>query len=79
MEVVETYQLLQSSVAPEKPAAKGFDALVKLVQDYYQPIPSVILLKFKFNSYAQRLGESIATFAAELQKLAEHYKFKAIP
>ena len=27
----ETYQLMQSMVVPEKPAAKAFDALLKLV------------------------------------------------
>lgn len=50
----ETYQLMRSLVAPEKPAAKGFDALIKLVQDHYQPTPSVILQRFKFNSRTQK-------------------------
>ena len=49
----ETYQIKQSLVAPEKPAAKGFDALVKLVQDLYQPTPSVIVQRFKFNARTQ--------------------------
>ena len=39
----ETYQLMQSLVAPEKAVAKSFDALIKLVQDHYQPTPSVIV------------------------------------
>ena len=75
----ETYQLMQSLVAPLKPAAKGFDALVKLVQDHYQPTPSVIMQRFKFNSHTQKSGKSIATFVAELWKLAEHCKFQSTP
>ena len=63
--------------APEKPAVKGFDALVKLVQDHYQPTLSVIVQRFKFNSRTQRSIESIATFVAELRKLAEYCNFQA--
>ena len=73
----ETYQLMQSLVAPEKPAAKGFDAIVKLIQDQYQPTPSVIVQRFKFKSRTPRSGESIATFVAKLWKLAERFKFQA--
>ena len=73
----ETYQLMWSLVAPEKPAAKGFDALVKLVQDHYQLTRSVIVQRFKFNSRTQRSSKSIATFVAELWKLAEYCKFQA--
>ena len=67
---------MRSLVAPAKPPAKGFDALVKLVQDHYQPTPSVIVQRFKFNSCTQKSGESIATFVAELRKLAEHCNFQ---
>ena len=73
----ETYQLMRSLVALEKPAAKSFDALVKLVQDHNQPTPSVIVQRFKFNSRTQRSGKFIATFVAELRKLAKHCKFQA--
>ena len=37
----ETYQLMQSLIAPEKPAAKDFDAPVKLAQDHSLPANSV--------------------------------------
>ena len=73
----ETYQLMQSLVAPEKSAVKGFDALVKLVQDHYQSTLSVIVQSLKFNSRTHRSGESTTTFVAELWKLAEHCKFQA--
>ena len=71
-----TYQLIRSLVAPQLPSAKNFDDLVKVVQEHYQPTPSVIVQRFKFNSRMQKPGKSIATFIAELRKLAEHCKFQ---
>ena len=46
----ETYQLIRSLVALQLPTAKSFEELVKVVQDHYQPTPSVIVQIFKFNS-----------------------------
>lgn len=71
----ETYQLIRSLVAPAKPKEKSFGNLVKLVQEHHQPIPSAIVQRYKFNSRAQKTGEFIATFVAELQRIAEHCKF----
>ena len=71
----ETYQLIRSLVAPEKPKEKTFDQLVELVQEHHQPTPSAIVQRYKFNSRAQKAEESIATFVAELRCLAEHCKF----
>ena len=56
----ETYQLIRSLVSPQLPTAKSFDELVKVVQDHYQPTPSVIVQRFKFNSRMQKPGESFA-------------------
>ena len=71
----EIYQLMLSLVAPDKSTEKTFDQLVQLVQQHYQPTPSVIVQRFKFNSRAQNSGESIATFVAELRRLLEHCNF----
>lgn len=71
----EIYQLIRSLVAPDKPTEKNFNQLVELVQQHYQPTPSVIVQRFKFNSRSQRSGESIATFVAELRRLSEHFNF----
>ena len=68
----QTYQLIRNLVAPGKPTEKSFGELVKLVKGHYQPTPSVIVQRFKFNSRAQLQGESIATFIAELRRLSEH-------
>ena len=70
-----TYQLIRSLVAPAKLKEKSFEDLVTLVQEHHQPIPSAIVQLYKFNSRIQKSGESIATFVAELRRLAEHCKF----
>jgi len=67
-----TYQLIRNLVAPQKPMEKSFDNLVKLMYEYYQLNRSVIVQSVKFNSHTRQLGESVATFVAELRRLSEH-------
>ena len=67
----ETYQLIRSLVAPDKPKDKTFVALVKLVAD------SVIVQRFHFNTRSQKDGETVAGFLAELRRLTEHREFGA--
>ena len=73
----ETYQLMRSLAAPQKLTEKSYDQLVDLVKEHYQPMPSVILQRFKFGSRRQMQGESIATFISELRKLSEHCDYGA--
>ena len=72
---VETYQLMRSLTAPQKPMKKSFEQLVTIVKEHHNPRPSVILQRFKFGSRKQKPGESIATFASELRRLSEHCNF----
>ena len=72
---VETYQLMRSLTAPQKPTEKSFEQLVTIVKEHHNPRPSVILQRFKFGSRKQKPGESIATFASELKRLSEHCNF----
>ena len=60
----ETYQLMRSLTAPQKPTEKTFEQLVTTVQEHHNPRPSVILQRFKFGSRKQKQGESTATFAS---------------
>ena len=71
----ETYQLIRSLVAPEKPKNKTFDALVKLVADHLTPPPSPIVQRFHFNTRTQKEGETVAAFLAELRRLSEHCEY----
>ena len=71
----ETYRLIRSLVAPEKPKEKTFEQLVKLVQKHHQPTPSAIVQPYTFNSQTQGTEETVATFVAKLRCLAEHRQF----
>ena len=55
-----TYQVIRNLVAPDKPTEKTFDQIVKVVKGHYQPTPSVIVQRFKFNTRSQKPGESIS-------------------
>jgi len=72
-----TYQVIRNLVAPDKPTEKTFDQIVKVVKGHYQPTPSVIVQRFKFNTRSQKPGESISSFVAELRRLAEHCDYEA--
>ena len=55
-----------------------FQGLVDLAGKYFSPRPSPIVKRFEFNSRRQKEGESIATYVAELRKIAEHCDFGAV-
>ena len=46
------------------------------MKNYYQPKPSKIVQRFKFNTRNQAEGESIATYLAALRTLAEHCEYR---
>ena len=69
------YSLIRSLVAPNKVTDFNFEQLVEKVKAHQSPCPSVIAQRFKFNPRAQQGGESIASFVAELRKLAEYCEF----
>ena len=71
----ETYQLMKSLSAPEKPSAKSFADLVKLVKDYLQPAPSAIVQRYTFHSRVQKPDEKVTEFVAQLRKLSEYCRF----
>lgn len=65
-----TYSLLRSLVSPAKPGEKSYAELVKTLRDHFNPKPSEIVQRFKFNTRTRRQGESIADYVAALRKLA---------
>ena len=48
---------------------------MKEVQEFYDPKPSVIVQRFRFNTRERAASESIAVYAAALRRLAEHCDF----
>ncbi len=68
---------MKSLVAPDALDTKSFSQLVKLVQEHYQPKPSAIVMRFRFNSCIRQHGESVAAFVARLCQLSEHCDYGA--
>ena len=68
------YSTIRSLAAPNKPTDQ-YSALLELTLKHYNPKPSVIMQRCKFNSRNQRADESISTYVAELHKLTEFSDF----
>ena len=66
-----TYKLLSSLLAPVTPGEKDFAELVKVLKEHYNPPPSEIVQRYRFNSRVRQPGESVAAFVAELQAIAK--------
>ena len=45
----KTYSLLRNLTSPDDPATKGFDAIVKLLDNHLSPKPLVIAERFRFH------------------------------
>lgn len=66
----QTYSLLRNLLSPVKPGTKTFGELVELLKEHFNPKPSEILQRFKFNSRAREDGEMVLEYVAVLRKLA---------
>ena len=70
-----TFQLLKSLLWPGTPADKWYSKLVEVLGKHFNPAQSVIMQSFKFNTWARKESESVATYVAELKRLGEHCEF----
>jgi len=71
-----TYRLIRSLVAPNKPTDKFYADLVKIIGLHFNPKPSVVVQRFKFNSQSKHPGEMVSAFVTELRRLSEHCEFE---
>ena len=53
-----------------------YDELVTAVKDFYDPKPSIIAQRFRFNTKQKNPTESVAAYVAAIRRLAEHCDFK---
>ena len=60
-----TYRLIRSLVSPKKPIELKFAELVEVLQKHYDPKPSVIVQRYRFNTRNRLTGETIASYIAE--------------
>uniref|UniRef100_A0A8C5Q8F4 CCHC-type domain-containing protein n=1 Tax=Leptobrachium leishanense TaxID=445787 RepID=A0A8C5Q8F4_9ANUR len=70
-----TYSLLRSLLCPMTPAEKTYQELVVVLKAHYNPKPSEIVQRYKFNSRTRHTGEKVADYVAELKKLAQYCEY----
>ena len=70
-----TFQLLKNLLQSNTPESKTYTDLVDLLKNHFNPTPSVIIQRFKFNTRTGKETESVATYVAELKRLGEHCEF----
>jgi len=71
----QAYKLLKSLIAPAKPGDKGYTELVQTLAKHYEPAPSEIVRRYRFNTRVRRKEESVATYVSELRGLAQFCNF----
>ncbi|XP_061724707.1 uncharacterized protein K02A2.6-like [Cydia pomonella] len=71
------YELLVNLASPKKPSEVTYKEAVDLLRHHLQPTPSVLAERYRFRQRRQNNGENIATYVAELKKLARECKFDA--
>jgi hypothetical protein len=67
-----TYKLIRSLVDPTKLNSTSHKDLVAKVKEHYDPKPSSIVQRRKFNKRTREPSESITEYVAALRQLAEH-------
>ena len=67
-----TFQLIRSLMPEAEIDDAPYADLVALVKGYYEPTPSKIVQRYKFNTRVRSSGESIAAFVAALREIAQH-------
>lgn len=66
-----TYSLMRNLLSPEKPKEKTYNQLVTLIKNHFDPKPSEIVQRYKFDSRQHRPSESVTDYVAELRRLAQ--------
>ncbi len=66
----QTYSLLRNLLSPVKPGSKTVDELMDLLKQHFNPKPSEIVQRFKFNSRSREEGETVLDYVAVLRKWA---------
>ena len=70
-----TYKLIRNLTTLDGPTSRTYKDITKLVQEHYNPKPSTIVERFKFNSRNQQSGESISNYVANLRQMTEFCDF----
>ncbi|XP_030580469.1 uncharacterized protein K02A2.6-like [Archocentrus centrarchus] len=66
-----TYSLMRNLLSPAKPKDKTFQELVTLMKNHFEPKPSEIVQRYKFDSRNRKPSETVMEYVAELRRLAQ--------
>ena len=64
-------------IARAKTSDKTFDGLFQVIRDHKEPKPSIIVSRYKFNSYQRVVGQPVADFVSALRRATENCCFRA--
>ncbi|XP_038139940.1 uncharacterized protein K02A2.6-like [Cyprinodon tularosa] len=70
-----TYKLIRNLVSPDKPSTKTYNQIVTIMKDHFNPKPSEIVQRYKFDSRARQPSETVSVYVAELRRLAQDCNF----
>lgn len=62
---------MKSLISPDKPKDKTYQQLVQLLKNHFDPKPSEIVQRFKFDSRNRKPDEAVMDYVAELRRLAQ--------
>jgi len=71
----DTYKLFRNLCAPDKPASKTYDELIKLLSEHLKPAPSEVMERCTFNRAKQELNETVTEYVARLRQLSRNCNF----
>ena len=69
------FSFLRSIATSQGIKEKPYADLVRILREHFSLKPLEVGLRFKFNSYIRKPGESVATFVAKLRALSEDCDF----
>ena len=73
----KAYDVLSDLCSPSTPSQKTYAQLATILKDHFAPKKLVIAERYRFHNCTQREGESVSSFAANLNHLAATCQFGA--
>ncbi len=59
-----TYQQIKDVLSPEAPGTVSFADIVQKMTEYFQPLPSEIIQRYRFNARVRQPHETVSTYIA---------------
>ena len=71
----KTYHVLRNLLVPKKPKDATLTEITNAMSQHFEPKPSEIVQRYKFNSCYRKSEQSIAEYVARLQELGQHCNY----